>query len=72
MVFLASIFVMGSVNKLQAYKYVFLSIIVCVVVYYFKDLSIVMGRQNRIPIGLSTGANYYTLNFMQYWSSSNK
>ncbi len=64
MVFLASIFVMGSVNKLQAYKYVFLSIIVCVLVYYFKDLSIVMGKTNRIPIGLSTWVPIITLSIL--------
>ena len=64
MVFLASIFVMGSVNKIQAYKYVFLSIIVCVLVYYFKDLSIVMGKTNRIPIGLSTWVPIITLSIL--------
>jgi len=53
MVILASIFTVGSVNKLQNLRYVFISIISCVVIYYFKDLSIALGQTNRISLGLS-------------------
>ncbi len=53
MVFLASIFVVGSINKPQNAKYIFISIITCVLIYYLKDLSIALGKSNRIPLMLS-------------------
>ena len=53
MVVLASIFTVGSVNKSQNLYYIFISIISCVVIYYFKDLSIALGQTNRISLGLS-------------------
>jgi lipopolysaccharide export LptBFGC system permease protein LptF len=53
MVVLASIFIIGSVNKNQNIYYVFISIIACVVIYYFKDLSIAMGQTNRISLALA-------------------
>ncbi len=53
MVVLASIFTIGTVNKSQNIYYIFISIITCVVIYYFKDLSIALGQTNRISLGLS-------------------
>ena len=53
MVVLASIFIIGSFNKNQNIYYVFISIIACVVIYYFKDLSIAMGQTNRISLALA-------------------
>ena len=53
MVILASIFSVFSVNKPQNMYYIFISIISCVVIYYFKDLSIALGQTNRIPLALA-------------------
>ena len=53
MVVLASIFTLGSVNQKQNIYYIFISIITCVVVYYFKDLSIALGQTNRVSLTLS-------------------
>jgi len=53
MVVLASIFTVGSVNKPQNMYYIFISIISCVVIYYFKDLSIALGQTNRISLALA-------------------
>ena len=50
---LASIFTMGNTNKSQNSYYAFVSIITCVIIYYFKDLSIVMGQTNRISLIMS-------------------
>jgi len=50
MVVLASIFTMGSISKSQNTYYVIISIITCVLIYYFKDLSIAMGQTNRISL----------------------
>jgi lipopolysaccharide export system permease protein len=53
MVVLASIFSIGTVNKSQNLYYIFISIITCVIIYYFKDLSIALGQTNRISLVLS-------------------
>ena len=53
MVVLASIFTVGNVNKSQNLYYIFISIIACVVIYYFKDLSIALGQTSRISLALS-------------------
>jgi len=53
MVILASIFTVGSVNKRQNLYYIFISIICCVIIYYFKDLSVALGKTNRISLTLS-------------------
>ncbi len=53
MVVLASIFTIGSTNRLHNVHYVFIAIIICVIVYYFKDLSIALGQTNRISTDLA-------------------
>ena len=53
MVVLSSIFTVGSISKTQNLYYVFISIIACVIIFYFKDLSIALGQTNRIPQILS-------------------
>ena len=53
MVVLASIFTIGSVKNSQNLYYIFISIITCVVIYYFKDLSIALGQTNRISLTLA-------------------
>jgi len=53
MVTLASIFAVGNVKKTQNFYYIFVSIFTCVIVYYFKDLSIALGLTNKISLTLS-------------------
>ena len=53
MVFLASIFGLETRNKVNNTYFVFISIITCVLIYYFKDLSIALGQTNKISIILS-------------------
>ena len=61
MVFLASIFTVGSVNKSPNIYYIFISIISCVVIYYLKDLSLALGQTERISLTLSAWAPIVTL-----------
>ena len=53
MVMLASIFTLSSIKKSQNFYYIFISILSCVVIYYFKDLSIALGETNKISSILS-------------------
>ena len=53
MVFLASIFTIGSLKKNQNFYIYLVSIMTCVVIYYFKDLSLALGQTDRVPLVLS-------------------
>ncbi len=53
MVVLASIFSIGTVKSKQNYYYIILSILVSVIIYYFKDLSIALGQTEKISLELS-------------------
>ena len=53
MVILAAIFTIGSLKNKQNFYYIIISILTCVAVYYFKDLSIAIGQTGRISLILS-------------------
>ena len=53
MVLLAAIFTVGTNSRFQNIYYVFISIIICVLIYYFKDLSVALGQTNRMSLILS-------------------
>ena len=53
MVILAALFTIGSLKRNQNFYVILVSIITCVVVYYFKDLSLALGQTSRISITLS-------------------
>jgi len=53
MVVLAAIFTIGSLKHKQSFYYIIVSILVCVIIYYFKDLSIALGETGKINLILS-------------------
>jgi lipopolysaccharide export system permease protein len=53
MVLLSGIFTLNSNERRQNVHYVFLSIITCVVIFYFKSFSTALGTTERIPLVLS-------------------
>ena len=53
MVCLASIFTLNSSEKKQNIYYIILSIITCVVIFYFKNFSMALGTTERIPLEVS-------------------
>ena len=53
MVVLAAIFTIGSLKNKQNFYYVLISILTCVAIYYFKDLSVALGQTGRISLVLS-------------------
>ncbi len=53
MVFLACIFTIGTTNKRHNIYYVFVSILACAVIFYFKDLSVALGQTDRLSLKLS-------------------
>ena len=53
MVCLAGIFILSSNDKKQNIYYIILSIITCVIIFYFKNFSMALGTTERIPMELS-------------------
>ena len=53
MVVLAGIFTIGTLKNKQNFYYVLISILTCVAIYYFKDLSIALGQTEKISLTLS-------------------
>ena len=53
MVILASIFTLTPAINTQNVKLSFIAIITCVVTYYLNDLSLVLGKTNRVPMVLA-------------------
>ena len=53
MVCLASMFTLNSNERKQNTYYILLSIIVCVIIFYFKNFSTALGTTEKIPILLS-------------------
>ena len=50
---LASILTMNALGKTENYKFIALGLVFCVLVYYLKDLSIALGKTDRIPLILA-------------------
>ncbi len=53
MVILAGIFTLNSNDKRQNTYYILLSIVVCVIIFYFKNFSTALGTTERIPMIIS-------------------
>ena len=53
MVVLAAIFTIGSLKDKKKLYYILISILTCVITYYFKDLSMALGQTEKINLTLS-------------------
>ena len=53
MIALSSILTMNTLKKSNSFSFIVVGLIACVVVYYFKDLSLALGQTNRISLSLS-------------------
>ena len=63
---LASIITMGTMKRAENFKLILLGLLVSVLVYYFKDLSIALGKTDRIPLILSIWAPVIALSFFVF------
>ena len=60
---IASILTMHTLKKSENLKFIFVGLIVCIIVYYLKDLFLALGKTGRIPIILSIWSPIITLGF---------
>ena len=51
---LASILTMHTLKDAKNFRFILVGIIVCVIIFYFKDLSNALGQTNRIPLIISS------------------
>ena len=49
----ASILTMNTLKKSNNFTFVVVGLITCVLIYYFKDLSLALGQTNRISLSLA-------------------
>ncbi len=63
---IASILGMHTLKRSDNLKHILIGLIVTVLVYYFKDLSIALGKTNRIPLILSVWAPAIALSFFTF------
>ena len=51
---LASMLTLNAFKKSNNFTFIITGLIACVVVYYFKDLSLALGQTNRISMSLAS------------------
>ena len=51
---LASILIMNTLKRSNNFRYIIVGIIACVVIFYLKDLSLALGKTNRIPLTMAS------------------
>ena len=50
---LGAILTMNTLKKSNNFKFIIAGLIACVIIYYFKDLSLALGQTNRISLSLA-------------------
>ena len=50
---LASILTMNTLKKSNNFTLIVVGLIVCIAIYYFKDLSLALGQTDRISLSLA-------------------
>ena len=60
---LASILSMNTLKRSDNLRYIIIGLLITVIIFYFKDLSLALGQTNRIPLILSVWAPVIALSF---------
>ena len=63
---------MNTLRKSDNLKFIVLGLVISVMVYYFKDLSLALGQTDRIPLVLAIWSPVLALSFYIYWSFANQ
>ena len=63
---IASILTMNTLKKSDNLKFIVIGLVISVLVYYFKDLSIALGQTDRIPLALSIWAPIIALSLFTF------
>ena len=60
---LASILALHTMKNSENFKFIIIGLMLIVLVYYFKDLSLALGKTDRIPLILSIWTPIIALSF---------
>ncbi len=63
---LASIFTMNTLRRGDNIKLILLGLVICVLTFYFKDLSLALGQTERIPMILAIWSPVIALSFFSF------
>ena len=63
---IASILTMHTLKKSNNLRFIIISLIVCILVYYLKDLCLALGKTGRLPLVLSIWSPVITLSFFTF------
>ena len=63
---LASIFTMNTLKKGDNFKLILIGLIICVLTFYIKDLSLALGQTERIPMILAIWSPVIALSFFSF------
>jgi lipopolysaccharide export system permease protein len=63
---IAAILTLHTLKKADNLKFIILGLIICVLVYYFKDLSMALGKTDRIPLILSVWSPVIALSLFTF------
>ena len=63
---IAAILTMHTQRKSDNLRFIILGLIISVLIYYFKDLSIALGKTDRIPLILSVWAPVIALSLFTF------
>ena len=63
---LAAILTLNTLKKSDNFKFIVLGIIISVLIYYFKDLSLALGQTDRVPLVLAIWSPVIALSFFTF------
>ena len=63
---IAAVLTMNTLKKSDNIKFIMIGIILCITVFYFKDLSLALGQTDRIPLILSVWSPVIALGFFSF------
>ena len=66
---LAAIATLGTLKQSENYKFIIFCLIISVLIFYLKDLSLALGQTDRIPLLLSIWAPIIALSFFTFIES---
>ena len=60
---IGSILTLNTLKQSDGLKYIFVGLVTCILIFYFKDLFLALGQTNRMPLILSIWTPVLTLGF---------
>lgn len=60
---LAAILTLHTMKNSESFKFIIIGLVLCIIIYYLKDLSLALGKTDRIPLILSIWTPIIALSF---------